>query len=346
MDNCKNACNTEISYLKNLLENKILIKKVKNDLTKMIIKLEKLGINMNTLLSEASFSGNIGMKDSKKLIEYIKSNKSTIREKVSAISNTVWNASLEIPRYKNCEIFFKYIMNNKNHTNCKALYESIKLITKNKYPENLNSKNKKISVLWCPLFYLFPGYNFKRNNINLHNLKNQKTSRSLKKEYLIEPISIYEKKFYKSKNINLDNTILNIETGMDLYKNKLCQPFNYNNKKKFNCRVAGVSGHAILHFTLSMMLNIDLKSVFIGQMFEMVPIHHSIEEICFALGDFNYFLKCNGNKNTIKMKLFDNHTQMLKFVKNNIIDSFLKKRKTMKKRIHKKKSNTTRRVLI
>lgn len=341
MKNCKNACSTEISFLKKLLENKVLIKNVKNDLTKMICKMESLGVNMKTLLSEASFTGNIGIKDADKLIAYIKSDKATIREKVSAISNTVWNASLEVPRYNNCEIFFKYIMNNRNRTNCKALYKSIQLITKNKHPEKLNSKNKKLSVLWCPLFYLFPGYNFKRTNINLHNLKNQKTGRSLRKEYLIEPISEYERNFYNSKNISLDKTTLNIETGMDLYKNKVCNPFNYNNKQKFNCRVAGVSGHAILHFTLSHILNINLKSVFIGQMFEMVPIHHSIEEICFALGDFNYFLKCNDNKNTIKMELFDNHTQMLKFVKKNIINSFLRK---TKRRRNYKKSKATRRV--
>ena len=334
MKECKNACSSEIMFLKNLLKNKTLIKNVKNNLTKMICKMEKLGINMKTLLSDTSFTGNIGIKDANKLIEYIKSDKSTIREKVSAISNTVWNASLEIPRYNNCEIFFKYIMNNRNHSNCKALYKSIQIITKNKYPEKLNSKNKKISVLWCPLFYLFPGYNFKRNNINLHNLKNQKTSRSLRKEYLIEPISAYERDFYHTKNISLDKTILDLETGMDLYKDKVCKPFNYNNKQKFNCRVAGVSGHAILHFTLSLILDIDLKSVFIGQMFEMVPIHHSIEEICFALGDFNYFLKCNNSKKTIKMELFDNHTQMLKFVKKNIIESFTRKRKT--KAIYKK----------
>jgi len=343
MPECKNACSTEIVFLKKLLENKLLIKNVKNDLTKMICKMEKIGINMKTLISDALFTGNIGTKNSDKLIEYIKSDKSTIREKVAAISNSVWNASLEIPRYNNCEIFFKYIMNNRNSTNCRALYKSIQVITKNKYPEKLNSKNKKISVLWCPLFYLFPGYNFKRNNINLHNLKNKKTSRSLRKEYLIEPISEYEKNFYNSKNISINKTTLNIETGMDLYKNKVCRPFNYNNKQKFNCRVAGVSGHAILHFTLSHILNINLKSVFIGQMFEMVPIHHSIEEICFAMNDFNYFLNCNDNKNTVKMKLFDNHTEMLQFVKKNIINTVLKKTRTKRRRNYKK-SKTTKKV--
>lgn len=326
MKECKNACGDEIKFLKILLENKILIKNVKDDLTKMICEIERLGVNIKTLLSDELFTGNIGIKDKKKLIEYLKSDKSTIREKVAAISNSFWNASLAVPRYDNCEIFFKYIMNNRNSKNCNALYKSIQIITKNKYPEKLNSKNKKISVLWCPLFYLFPGYSFKRNNINLHNLKKQKTDRSLKKEYLIEPISEYEKNFYNSKNISLDKNIINIETGMDLYKNKVCKLFYNNNNKKFNCRVAGVSGHAILHFTLSTILNINLKSVFIGQMFEMVPIHHSIEEICFALDDFNYFLKCN-NKNTIKMKLFDNHAEMLQFVKKNIIDAYIKETK-------------------
>ena len=328
MKQCKNACDKEIKFLKKLLENKILIKNIKHDLTKMIYKMEKIGINMKTLLSDSLFTGNIGLNDKNKLIQYIKSDKSSIREKVAAISNSFWDASLEVPRYNNCEIFFKYIMKNRNNTNCKALYESIKIITKNKYPERLDSKNKKISVLWCPLFYLFPGYNFKRNNINLHNLINQKTGRSLRKEELIEPITQYEIDFYNSKNISINKTILNIETGRDLYKNKACRQFNYNNNNKFNCRVAGVSGHAILHFTLALILNINLKSVFFGQMFEMVPIHHSIEEICFGLNDFTFFLTCNHVKNSIKMDLFDNHTEMLRFIKKNFVDTHIKEKKS------------------
>ena len=65
-----------------------------------------------------------------------------------------------------------------------------------------------------------------------------------------------------------------------------------------------------------------------GCLFEMVPMHHSIEEACFGLGDFNYFFNCNLGKNTIKMKLFDNHTEMLRFIKKNIIDTLVKEKKS------------------
>jgi hypothetical protein len=347
MKECKNACNKEIRFLKKILENKLLVKTVKKDLTKMIYKMEKLGVDMETLLSDAVFTGNIGKsndkKENKKRIEYIKSDESTIREKVAAISNSFWDASVETPRYKNCELYYQYIMQNRNRANCKALYESIQVITKNKNPEKLDSSHKNISTLWCPLFYLFPGYNFKKYTIPLHDLKDKKMGRSLKKEDMIEPLSEYENQFYKSKDISINNTIMDVETGRDKYRNTLCRPFNYNNNTKFNCRVAGVSGHAITHLTLGFILNINLKSVFIGQMLEMVPMHHSIEEICFGMNDFNYFLKCHNVPNVIKMKLFDNHSEMLHFIKKHILTSNVQRIRaasTKKKRVQNSHSKT------
>lgn len=317
MDYCRNRCDFEVIYLKRLLKNETLVKLVKKTLTKMIHKLEKIGVNLNTLLSDSKYTGNLGL--NKDLISYLKSNKSNIREKVAAISNTFWDSKKEIPQYKNCEIFFNYIISNNNSKNCKSLYEAIKVITKNKYPENLDSKNKKISQLWCPLFYIFPGYIFKRNTINLHDLLQKKKSRSMRKNEIIEPFSKKEINFLKSKKISLNNNIIDIEVGRDLYKNKVCNLFNYNNTK-FSCRIAGVSGHAILHFTLGLILDIDLRIIFIGQMFEMVPLHHSIEEICFGLNDLNFFFK---NTN-IKMDLFNNHKEMMEYIDKHIVNHVLK----------------------
>ena len=232
-------------------------------------------------------------------------------------------------------------MKNRKRGNCKSIYECIKTVTKNKYPEKLNSNNKTISLLWCPMYNAFPGkifFNSLRGNIDP---KNKKKS-SLRKEYFIEPLSEYEIEFLNAKNIDINRTILDIETGSDRYKKNICKPLPiYDSEKKYNCRVAGISGTAILHFTLAHILNINFKSVFIGQMLEMVPIHHSIEDICYGLHDFNYFLKCNDNKNSIKMKLFDNHTDMLQFVKKNIIDASVKEKKV---KYTKKKRNVQRKT--
>ena len=173
---CKNACDFELKYLKDIYKNKELIINIKKKLTKLIIKLEKIGIDLNTMLSDAIFTGNIG--NNPELIHYLKSDASTIREKVAGISNTFWDAKIELPQYKNCTLFYNYIMNHKNKKGCKELYNGIQTITKNNNPESLDSTNPKISQLWCPLFYLFPGYNFKRTNINLFDkLKKKKQKR-------------------------------------------------------------------------------------------------------------------------------------------------------------------------
>ena len=106
-----------------------------------------------------------------------------------------------------------------------------------------------------------------------------------------------------------------------------------------NCKVAALSGTAIELFVIGKIFEIDLKSIFIGLMAELVPIHHSIEEICHALHDFNYFLGCSNQKNTLNMKLFNSHNAMLNFIEDNIVSELLdRETSTIKKRSSKKRS--------
>jgi len=283
-----------------------LINTVKRELTKLIFKLEEIGVDLTSMLSDAVFTGNIGLNNKIALLTYLKSDESTIREKVAGISNTFWDAKIELPQYKNCTLFYNYIMDHKHKKMCGEIYKGIQTITKNSNPEYLDSTNPKISQLWCPLFYLFPGYNFKRNNINLSDKLKEKKTKIMKKKYFIEKLSIHEKTFLTKNNVDIKSKILEIETGQDLYKNSICNFFTYK-KKKYNCNVAGVSGHAILHFTLGLMLDINWKYIFMGQLFEMVPVHHNIEEIYFALHDIQYFLKK-------PIKLFNKHEDMINFI--------------------------------
>lgn len=336
MNSCKNACDDETEYLKNIYnKNKPLILKVKTELTKLIFRMERIGVDLNTMLSDAVYTGNIGNENKIELINYLKSNDSTIREKVAGISNTFWDAKLELPQYTNCTIFYEHIMKNKNKKGCKEIYKSIQLITKNSNPETLDSKNNKISVLWCPLFYIFPGYIFKRTNVNLFDKLKEAKTKSMKKKYFIEDMSIHEKVFLIKNNINIENKVMDIEIGQDLYKDSFCKFLTYK-KSNYSCRVAGVSGHAILHFILGLILNIDWKYIFVGQLFEMVPAHHSIEEICFALEDIKFFIR---DKN-IHIELFNKHKDMIDFINKHIIKKITNEKKTLKKiRYYKKRFN-------
>ena len=79
--------------------------------------------------------------------------------------------------------------------------------------------------------------------------------------------------------------------------------------------------------------------MFIGLLAEMVPIHHSIEEICHGLHDFNYFLNCGNQKNVVNMELFNTHKAMLNFIKDNIVSELLNRETSpLKKRSPKKRS--------
>ena len=162
-------------------------------------------------------------------------------------------------------------MDNKHLFHIKKIYQLIQMVIKNKHPESLDFiNNDNISLL-----YSFPGYVFKRNNINLNSLIHATKIKSFKKSHLIEDFSQYEINILTNFNINTNNTILPIETGMNLYGD-IINNQNYYNLEYESCHIAGISGHYILHFTLGIIFNIDFRFILLGQMLEMTPIHHSM----------------------------------------------------------------------
>ena len=61
MNYCKNACELEKKFIRNILKDKKLVKIVKDDFTKLLLKMEKIGIKLDTILSPIpNNTGNIG----------------------------------------------------------------------------------------------------------------------------------------------------------------------------------------------------------------------------------------------------------------------------------------------
>lgn len=269
-----------------------------------------LHIDLNTALSDAIFTGNIGKDDPDIKIRYLLSSKATIREIVAAISNTIYDAEKEEAMFNNAIKLYKYIMDNKEKDGINDLYKKIQMVTKNKHPEDLNvtsDDNKNIALLWCPLLYAYPGYVFKRSNICLQSLLGKSCKLFDKKNHLVEKFSKFEIDFLTLRGLEPSNDILPIETGMNLYGD-LVNNLNYYNYETDACHVAGISGHSLLHFTLGKMFNIDYRYILIGQLYEMTPMHHSMMEVSWAANDMGYF------------DLFENYNEMRNKVNEMIVE--------------------------
>lgn len=288
--------NSEVLYLKDLISNNDkLVKDTKTQLTIILKQFRFIGIDLKTGLSDDIYLGNIGIDNPELKIKYLLSKKSNIREKTVAISNIIKTDKSH--NIENARIFYNYIMKNKNKLNMRKVYELIQNVTKNTHPERLNIDNDNIVLLWCPLLFAFSGYIFKKSNI-ISEPCHIKT-KTLHKNTLIEELSNKEKIFLINKSINIDVEILEIETGIDVYKNTI-DKFKYYNE--YN-DIAGVSGHAILHFTIGLMFDIDYKYILLAQLITMTSIHHSMMEICWAAHDIGI------------MKLYDNHEHMMRELK-------------------------------
>ena len=97
MNYCKNRCNLERNFIKKILRNENLVQIVKDDFTELLLRMEKIGINLDTILSPyPNNTGNIGTSKTSShsnntLIKHLLSDNATIREK----SHSVTNAGVE-----------------------------------------------------------------------------------------------------------------------------------------------------------------------------------------------------------------------------------------------------------
>ena len=367
MNYCKNRCNLERNFIKKILRNENLVQIVKDDFTELLLRMEKIGINLDTILSPyPNNTGNIGTSKTSShsnntLIKHLLSDNATIREKSHSVTNAMWNPNAGKPNYENFKIIYEYIMKNRRKQNFKGFYKAIQVMTKHKNPEILDSNNKFIASLWHPTggggtncntadrgvlagITLFPGYLLRSRMLYSDRAntakKNNPKAHILEKRDLIEPFSDYEKDFLTS-NYDMTGNTLPFGTGSTYSPDSvICDLHPAIDKRRTrNCKVAALSGTAIELFVIGKIFEIDLKSIFIGLMAELVPIHHSIEEICHALHDFNYFLGCSNQKNTLNMKLFNSHNAMLNFIEDNIVSELLdRETSTIKKRSSKKRS--------
>jgi len=371
MSNCKNACVKEKLFVKNLLKNKTLVKIVKDDFTELLKRMKKIGIKLDTILSPlADNTGNIGTSKTSPhskttLIKHLLSDKATIREKSHSITNAMWNPSAKKPNFENFKIIYKYIMKNRRKENFKGFYKAIQVITKHKNPEILDPNDKFIASLWHPTggggtncntadrgsmpgITLFPGYLLRSRMIYSDKAsvakKNNPKPHILKKSDMIEPFSKFEKDFLSS-HYDMNKNTLPFGTGSTYTPDSVVCDLHpaIDTRKQCNCKTAAISGTAIELFVICKIFEIDLKSIFIGLLAEMVPIHHSIEEICHGLHDFNYFLSCGNQKNVLNMELFNSHKAMLNFIEDNIVSELVNRATSpLKKRSPKKSSPKNR----
>ena len=299
---CRTSCDSEVKFLKTFVnndDNKLIIRQIKNSLNKLMHSMKKIGINYSEMLSNKVLSGSIGSTKPRKKIAYLLSNKSNIREKMHAIFNYTQGDGIK-KKLPTAQKLYKYIMTHKKLKCCKDSYENIQTVTNNLHPEKLDTNDETISKLWCPMVYLYPNYVYKKDMMMENVPKNCKPK--LYKKYLIEELSENEKEFLKENNIDVDKSTLPILTGRNFYGNVACN-IKTLPKKKYVCRISGISGTALLFFTLGKILNINWEHLFFALLIYMVSTDHGISEICEAATQFGY------------MPLFKNHKDMIKYIR-------------------------------
>jgi hypothetical protein len=233
--------------------------------------------------------GNIGsVIDDKDLIEkmeYIKSNQATIREKVTALTNSIVNHSDISERNKdNTMLLYKYII---NHAFSHDIHKNRWVIQRyRQLGENylLGNPSFDNTHLWAPLYILYPEYRDKTDRTRKYLNDPNKFSSDIDgiiEEDLNEPLSNREKKIL---NISDKSKKLNLVIGRYVYKNCV------QNLKEFNSRskdliVGGISGHTILLLELALIIDIKWSPILIACIITQVPHHHSILEIVDAISE-------------------------------------------------------------
>lgn len=294
----------EQKLLMKILKNERLIRLVKATLTNLILRiLDNLKFDPLSFFSDNKYKfGNIGIPNEdniQKKLEYLKSSDSTIREKVTAISNSVIDGSDENVRKKyNTEILCKYIRDNKDN----KMNSWLELRSKqmDSIIELGQMGKTDTSHLWAPIYLLYDAYRTKYYNIKgLLNTfdKFNPDLYGINSTDLNEPLSDHELEFMQKNNINSKKKLL-WTPGNFIYKDVIKFFPEFKNRDK-SLIVGGVSGHTILMIELSLLLEINWIPILFACIIIQVPHHHSITEIVDALIDMNLIKKSTSVEETI-----------------------------------------------
>jgi len=284
----------EIKLLKNILNNKRLIRLVKSALTGIISKMtDELKFDHLSFFSDNKYKfGNIGVMTDKesitKRLEYLKSTDSTIREKVTAISNSIIDGSDEnIYKKYNAKFLCEYIIKSKESKNHDP--NSWVVMRANQIEQVVEAKllpSTDTTHLWAPIYLFYPMYKTKYNNTKkiLNTFDNfDPLLYGIKSDALNEPLSDYELEFMSNNNIDSKQNLFWVP-GKYIYKDAVKLFPEFENRDK-SIIVGGVSGHTILMLELALLLDINWVPILFACIIIQVPHHHSITEIVDALID-------------------------------------------------------------
>jgi len=292
-------CKAEFEILKAMIEkNKTFIDEIKTVVNEMLKFMnEVIGIKYSNFFSnDVRTTGNIKLdkwndEDYKTYFTtYLLGMKSTIREKITALYNTVYDYKTGLFNIASISAIFKYLKSVSNNNlvdkvkdiiletlNLENYDEFLKIVEAGEDEEKAHTTDKKrktilnsIGFLWCPMYYTSGSHNYKKDILNLEKtrykerldpditleLEGNKDKCYIEATNLLEPLSDAEKEFLKSKCIDPADGLIPYNTGFCLVKKhmnkfeKLMTP-----KMSERCNVSGYSGTSIIILYLFFIIN-------------------------------------------------------------------------------------------
>lgn len=307
----------ELIIVNKILQNQRLMKLVKFSLSNLIQKLiDELGFDKSSFFSNNVHRfGNIGHCDDEADLrikfEYILSPESTIREKVSAITNSIVNGSDTL---------------RKNRKNTKLLYDFIMMrkVTSLVTPKGswIHKRAEQIeqfttdgllvgtdqSHWWAPIYLLYSGYRTKydRTKAWLNGPdKFDSTSDGVTEQDLSEPLSVQEKRFLKIGNdLETKRKPLPMMTGKFIYKDVIPLIPEFVSRDR-SLIIGGISGHTILLLELALIVNVKWIPILFACIITQTPHHHSIAEIIDALREMELLGQSDTESSTNDARYID-----------------------------------------
>lgn len=287
---------TELVILKKIMNHDRLIRIVKFSLTNLIQKLIiEIGFDKTSFFSDnhtrfGNIGHVIGNLDLEQKLGYLLSDNATVREKVSAITNSVVNGSdAQGKNKKNTKLLYEYIMMRKD-----THITSSKKSWIHRRAEQLNdmdSSGALINIdsahLWAPIYLLYHGYKTKHDNTKIF-LNNEShfnsTFHGITRADLVEPLSKYEEKFLGDNSCAHNR--LPMMTGKFIYKD-IKHKIPDTMGRDDSLIIGGLSGHTILLMELALLLDVKWIPILFACIISQTPHHHSVAEIVDALKEMD-----------------------------------------------------------
>jgi len=304
-----------MELLTKILQNQRLMKLVKFSLSHLIQRLVNgFGFDRSSFFSdnvhrfgnigystsgdnEHSSCGDIGYNTNDYELQtkmgYILSPESTIREKVSAITNSLINGSDSHGKNKqNTQILYDFII-GQNITDSDSfegswVHERFRQI--NQLSAHGFLADTDPTHFWAPIYLLYPKYRMKCDCVKgLLNGSDKFVSSidGIIEQELTEPLSVFEKNFLGQHGFNGSaREKLPMMTGRYIYKN-MVQLFPESATRDKSIIVGGISGHTMLLLELALICNIKWIPILFACVITQTPHHHSIAEIIDVLRELD-----------------------------------------------------------